>query len=84
MGAAGVGSQVQQIWGVEVVAASAILTLAVCFFQRSSRKRWVLRTGSGYQRPRLTFLRGLPNPCFGLSGPSSTSNRFFQSQRTPW
>ena len=32
MGAAGVGSQVQQIWGVEVLtAASAILTLAVLF-----------------------------------------------------
>ena len=38
MGAAGVGSQVQQIWGVEVLtAASAILTLAVLFCPKSSQ-----------------------------------------------
>ena len=64
-GRSGVGSQVQQIWGVEVLtAASAILTLAVLFPSEIIPKHWALPTGSGYQRRRHIFSHGSPKRSF--------------------
>ncbi|MCH1461721.1 MAG: CNNM domain-containing protein [Candidatus Poseidonia sp.] len=70
MGAAGVGSQVQQIWGVEVLTlASAILTLAVLFLSEIIPKT----LGAAYWRrlstPSAYLLTGFTKALFFLIGP---------------
>ena len=70
MGAAGVGSQVQQIWGVGVLTlASFILTLAVLFLSEIIPKT----LGAAYWRrlstPSAYLLTGLTKSLFLLIGP---------------
>ena len=70
MGAAGVGSQVQQIWGIEALTlASAILTLAVLFLSEIIPKT----LGAAYWRrlatPAAYLLTGLTKSLFFLIGP---------------
>ena len=70
MGAAGVGSQVQQIWGVEVLTlASAVLTLAVLFLSEIIPKT----LGAAYWRrlstPTAYLLTWMTKMLFVLIGP---------------
>jgi CBS domain containing-hemolysin-like protein len=70
MGAAGVGSQVQQIWGVEVLTlASAVLTLAVLFLSEIIPKT----LGAAYWRrlstPTAYLLTWMTKILFVLIGP---------------
>lgn len=70
MGAAGVGSQVQQIWGVEVLtAASAILTLAVLFLSEIIPKTLGAAYWKRLSTPSAYLLTGLTKSLFFLIGP---------------
>lgn len=70
MGAAGVGSQVQQIWGVEVLTlASAILTLAVLFLSEIIPKTLGAAYWKRLSTPAAYLLTGLTKSLFLLIGP---------------
>ena len=70
MGAAGVGSQVQQIWGVEVLtAASAILTLAVLFLSEIIPKTLGAAYWKRLSTPTAYLLTGFTKSLFFLIGP---------------
>ena len=70
MGAAGVGSQVQQIWGVEVLtAASAILTLAVLFLSEIIPKTLGAAYWKRLSAPTAYLLTGFTKSLFFLIGP---------------
>lgn len=70
MGAAGVGSQVQQIWGVEVLtAASAILTLAVLFLSEIIPKTLGAAYWKRLSTPSAYLLTTLTKSLFFLIGP---------------
>lgn len=70
MGAAGVGSQVQQIWGVEVLtAASAILTLAVLFLSEIIPKTLGAAYWKRLSTPTAYLLTWFTKSLFFLIGP---------------
>ena len=70
MGAAGVGSQVQQIWGVEVLtAASAILTLAVLFLSEIIPKTLGAAYWKRLSTPTAYLLTWFTKTLFFLIGP---------------
>ena len=70
MGAAGVGSQVQQIWGVEVLtAASAILTLAVLFLSEIIPKTLGAAYWKRLSTPSAYLLTWMTKSLFFLIGP---------------
>lgn len=70
MGAAGVGSQVQQIWGVEVLtAASLILTLAVLFLSEIIPKTLGAAYWKRLSAPTAYLLTGFTKIMFFLIGP---------------
>lgn len=70
MGAAGVGSQVQQIWGVEVLtAASAILTLAVLFLSEIIPKTLGAAYWKRLSAPTAYLLTWFTKSLFFLIGP---------------
>ena len=70
MGAAGVGSQVQQIWGVEVLtAASAILTLAVLFLSEIIPKTLGAAYWKRLSTPSAYLLTWFTKSMFWLIGP---------------
>lgn len=70
MGAAGVGSQVQQIWGVEVLtAASAILTLAVLFLSEIIPKTLGAAYWKRLSTPTAYLLTWFTKILFFLIGP---------------
>ncbi len=70
MGAAGVGSQVQQIWGVEVLtAASALLTLAVLFLSEIIPKTLGAAYWKRLSTPSAYLLTGMTKSMFFLIGP---------------
>ena len=70
MGAAGVGSQVQQIWGVEVLtAASAILTLAVLFLSEIIPKTLGAAYWKRLSTPSAYLLTWFTKSLFFLIGP---------------
>ena len=70
MGAAGVGSQVQQIWGVEVLtAASAILTLAVLFLSEIIPKTLGAAYWKRLSTPSAYLLTWFTKALFFLIGP---------------
>ena len=70
MGAAGVGSQVQQIWGVEVLTlASAILTLAVLFLSEIIPKTLGAAYWKRLSTPAAYMLTALTKSLFLLIGP---------------
>ena len=70
MGAAGVGSQVQQIWGVEVLtAASAILTLAVLFLSEIIPKTLGAAYWKRLSTPTAYLLTWSTKTLFFLIGP---------------
>ena len=70
MGAAGVGSQVQQIWGVEVLtAASAILTLAVLFLSEIIPKTLGAAYWKRLSTPAAYLLTWFTKSLFFLIGP---------------
>ena len=70
MGAAGVGSQVQQIWGVEVLtAASAILTLAVLFLSEIIPKTLGAAYWKRLSSPTAYLLTWFTKSLFFLIGP---------------
>ena len=70
MGAAGVGSQVQQIWGVEVLtAASAILTLAVLFLSEIIPKTLGAAYWKRLSTPTAYLLTWFTKLLFFLIGP---------------
>ena len=70
MGAAGVGSQVQQIWGVEVLtAASAILTLAGLFLSEISPTTLGAAYWKRLSAPTAYLLTGFTKSLFFLIGP---------------
>ena len=70
MGAAGVGSQVQQIWGVEVLtAASAILTLAVLFLSEIIPKTLGAAYWKRLSTPTAYLLTWFTKALFFLIGP---------------
>ena len=70
MGAAGVGSQVQQIWGVEVLtAASAILTLAVLFLSEIIPKTLGAAYWKRLSSPSAYLLTWFTKSMFWLIGP---------------
>ena len=84
MGAAGVGSQVQQIWGVEVLtAASAILTLAVLFLSEIIPKT----LGAAYWKrllPHRLLVDVVHKILFFLIGPIQILKSILPTSRTPW
>ena len=70
MGAAGVGSQVQQIWGVEVLTvASAILTLAVLFLSEIIPKTLGAAYWKRLSTPSAYLLTWFTKSMFWLIGP---------------
>jgi len=70
MGAAGVGSQVQQIWGVEVLTvASAILTLAVLFLSEIIPKTLGAAYWKRLSTPTAYLLTWFTKTLFFLIGP---------------
>jgi CBS domain containing-hemolysin-like protein len=70
MGAAGVGSQVQQIWGVEVLTlASAILTLAVLFLSEIIPKTLGAAYWKRLSTPSAYLLTWMTKLLFVLIGP---------------